>query len=78
MKKHNMPLALLTLLSLMALMNLTACKTRVVSQDRIVIGMPKGKAFTPEIDGVFMSQALYERTQKAVADKVLELQKKTK
>jgi hypothetical protein len=63
-----------TLLCPIALMSLTACNSvRVVSQDRVVIPLPAGRPFTPSIDGVFMSTTLYQRTQRAVADRILEL-----
>ena len=32
-----------------------------------------GQQFTAPLDGVFMSEALYQRTRQAVADRVLEL-----
>lgn len=47
---------------------------RIVSSDRVVYPVRAGHAFTPDQDGIYMSAALYQRTQRAVADKVLELQ----
>ena len=52
----------------------SGCGTvRIVSSDRVVYPVAAHKAFTPDQDGVFMSTALYQRTQKAVADRLLEL-----
>ena len=63
------------LILLIAWTSWTGCaRLRIVTSDRVVYPVAAGKPFTPAIDGVFMSTALYQRTQKAVADKILELQ----
>ncbi len=61
------------LLCLMTLTSLSACKTRVVSADRVVTPIKAGASFTAPLDGVFMSEAEYQRVRRAVADKILEL-----
>ncbi len=37
--------------------------------------MPAGKSYQAPVDGWFMSDALYQRYRRAVADKILEEQK---
>jgi hypothetical protein len=37
--------------------------------------LKKDEAFTPPLDGVFMSDARYQRYRRAVADKLLEEKK---
>lgn len=61
------------LLCLMTLTSLSACKTHVVSADRVVTPIKSGASFTAPLDGVFMSEAEYQRVRRLVADKILEL-----
>ena len=39
----------------------------------MVTPLKAGQIYTAPMDGVFMSQTLYQRTREAVADKILEL-----
>ena len=49
-------------------MSLNGCVTRIVSSDKVVYPVTAHKAFTPDQDGVFMSTALYQRTQEIIED----------
>jgi hypothetical protein len=44
----------------------------VVPADQSVSRLKAGAAFTPPFDGWFMSDALYQRYRRAVADRILE------
>lgn len=58
----------------MSLSGWSGCtRLRIVSSDRVVYPVKANVPFTPTLDGVFMSDALYQRTQRAVADRLLEL-----
>jgi hypothetical protein len=46
----------------------------VISSDQTIERVRAGEAFTPSVDGWFMSDALYQRTRRAIADRILELQ----
>ncbi|MDB6017668.1 MAG: hypothetical protein JWR19_2157 [Pedosphaera sp.] len=62
-------------MGLTILMSLTGCKTvKVISADQTLQRMPKATSFTAPCDGWFMTDALYQRYRKAVADKILEQQ----
>lgn len=51
----------------------SGCAPRVIESARVVTPLKAGQTFTAPADGVFMSEDLYQRTRRAVADKVLEL-----
>jgi hypothetical protein len=64
---------LLLSMGLMTLTSLTACKTvKVIRSDEVVIPLLWNESFTAPMDGWFMSDALYLRYRKAVADRILE------
>ncbi len=64
----------LTLLCLMSWMSWSGCSApRIISADKVVMPLKAGQQFTAPLDGVFLSEALYQRTRQAVADRVLEL-----
>ena len=72
-RKQRNPL-LLCLILLTSWIVASGCGTvQIVSSDRVVYPVKANVPFTPTLDGVFMSTALYQRTQKAVADRLLEL-----
>ena len=55
-------------------LSLSACKSpRVLRSDETLTRLPAGRSFTAPVDGWFLSDALYLRYRKAVADKILEL-----
>ena len=61
--------------ALMTLTNLTACSgPKVIRNDEIVSPVKAGETFTAPMDGWFLSDALYLRYRKAVADRIQELQ----
>jgi len=67
-------LALLAMGSLI-LMSWTGCAgPRVIRSDEVVTPIRAGTAFTAPMDGWFLSDALYLRYRKAVADRIQELQ----
>ena len=51
---------------------------RVIRSDEVVIPVKASEKFTAPMDGWFMSDALYLRYRKAVADRILELESGTK
>ena len=56
-------------------MLLTGCKTvKVISADQTLVRLSRGTNFTAPNDGWFMSDALYQRYRRAVADKIQEIQ----
>ena len=70
-------LPLLTLLMLS--MSWTGCKgPRVIAADQMETRIESGKPFTPTSDGWFMNDARYQRYRRAVADRVMDLQKDAK
>ena len=65
--------------ALLILMNWTGwsgCATRVkvISADQTLERIEKGRAFSAPNDGWFMSDALYQRYRRAVADRIMEIQ----
>lgn len=55
--------------------SLTGCAgPRVIRSDEIVTPLRAGQAFTAPMDGWFLSDALYLRYRKAVADRIQELE----
>lgn len=55
--------------------SLSACRgPRVISADQALTRLPAGQTFLAPCDGWFMSDALYWRYRKAVADRILEEQ----
>jgi len=81
---RTLPAATACKLAFMALlisMSLTACKllsggAKVISADQTLTRLQAGQAFRAQCDGWFMSDALYQRYRRAVADKILEEQSK--
>ena len=68
-------------MALLISMSLTACKlltggAKVISADQTLTRLQAGQAFRAQCDGWFMSDALYQRYRRAVADKILEEQSK--
>lgn len=62
-------------MALLIWMTLTGCSTvKVISADQTLTRMPAGTAVTAPVDGWFMTDALYQRYRRAVADKILEVQ----
>lgn len=62
-------------MALLISMSLSACRgPRVISADQTLVRMPAGQKFRAPCDGWFMTDALYERYRKAVADRILEEQ----
>ena len=58
-------------------MSLTGCAgPRVIRSDEVVTPIRAGAVFTAPMDGWFLSDALYLRYRKAVADRIQELQGK--
>ncbi len=52
----------------------TGCNgPKVVSAERIVTPLKAGQTFTAPCAGRFLSEALYQRTREAIADRVHEL-----
>ncbi|MFN7141535.1 MAG: hypothetical protein ACK4UN_19580 [Limisphaerales bacterium] len=49
-------------------------KVLVIPSDQVETHLKANETFTPAVDGVFMSDARYQRYRRAVADKILELQ----
>jgi hypothetical protein len=48
----------------------------VISADQIVTPVRAQETFVAPVDGVFMSESLYQRTRRAVADRIQELHSK--
>ncbi len=68
--------ARLALTALLISTSLSACSgPRLMSADQVLERMPAGKSYQAPVDGWFMSDALYQRYRRAVADKILETQK---
>jgi len=68
-------LALCAMAWLMTLTNWTGCKSpKVIAADQVVMRVETGRPFTAPCDGWFLSDALYQRTRRSVADRILELQ----
>ncbi len=66
------------LMLLLISMSWSGCKSYVViSADQQETMLPAGKAFTPAVAGVFMTQTRYQRYRRAVADAVLAAQVST-
>jgi hypothetical protein len=67
-------------MALMISMSLSACRllpgggTKVISADQTLTRLQAGQTFQAQCDGWFMSDALYQRYRKAVADRILEEQ----
>lgn len=60
---------------LLILTSLSGCKSPgVISADDQLSRLNSGVGFTAPVDGWFMSDALYRRYRRAVADKILELE----
>ena len=65
----------LLLMAWLILMSWTGCAgPRVIRSDEVVTPVRAGAAFTAPMDGWFLSDALYLRYRKAVADRIQELQ----
>lgn len=60
----------------MTLMNLTGCAVRVISAGDREVFVKAGQPFTPEQDGVFMTETRYQRYRQAVADEILKAKSK--
>ena len=70
---------LLASMALLISMSLSACRgPTVISADQTLTRLQAGKTYTAPCDGWFMTDALYQRYRRAVADKVLEEQTKPK
>lgn len=66
-------------MALLILMSLSACRTagpKVISADQTLVRLQAGKTYVAPVDGWFMTDALYQRYRKAVADRILEEQSK--
>lgn len=63
-------------MALLISMNSSGCKThvKVISADQTLIRVQQGTTLTAPVDGWFMTDALYQRYRRAVADKILETQ----
>lgn len=51
---------------------------KIISADQEEIRLLAGKSFTPAADGWFMNDARYQRYRRAVADKILQQETKSK
>lgn len=56
----------------------TGCAVRVISAGDREVFVKSGQPFTPECDGVFMTETRYQRYRQVVADKILEAQAASK
>jgi len=64
-------------MALLISMSLSACSgPRVISADQALTRLPAGQTFQAPCDGWFMSDALYQRYRRAVADAILKEQSK--
>lgn len=54
----------------------TGCATRVISAGDREVFIKAGQPFTPEQDGVFMTETRYQRYRQAVADEILKAKTK--
>ena len=69
-----MPAILQASMGSLILMSWTGCAgPRVIRSDEVVTPIRAGAAFTAPMDGWFLSDALYLRYRKAVADRIQEL-----
>lgn len=60
---------------LLILTSLSACRgPKVINADQTLIRIPAGQVVKAPCDGWFMTDALYQRYRRAVADKILEEQ----
>jgi hypothetical protein len=68
--------ALMALLISMNWIAWSGCATRVkvISADQTLERIEKGRTFSAPNDGWFMSDALYQRYRRAVADRIMEIQ----
>jgi hypothetical protein len=67
----------LALMALLISMSLSACRSpTVINADQTLTRLPAGQTYTAPVDGWFLSDALYQRYRKAVADRILEEQTK--
>ncbi len=67
----------LALMGLTILTISTGCSTpKVISADQTLERMPAGQSLTAPVDGWFMTDALYQRYRRAVADRILEVETK--
>lgn len=57
-------------------MSWTGCAVRVISAGEREQFLKAGQPFTPETDGVFMSETRYQRYRQAVADNIQAAQTK--
>ena len=56
----------------------SGCSTvKVIPADQLEVRVEKGKPFTADMDGWFLSDARYMRYRKLIADRILEEEKKT-
>lgn len=63
-------------MGLLILMSLTACRgPKLISADEALTRIEAGRTFRAPVDGWFLSDALYRRYRRAVADRILEEQK---
>ena len=49
----------------------------MIPADQLEVRVEKGKPFTADMDGWFLSDARYMRYRKLIADRILEEEKKT-
>ncbi|MCX8157672.1 MAG: hypothetical protein N3J91_14715 [Verrucomicrobiae bacterium] len=60
---------------LMIWMSWSGCHApKVIPADQLVLRVEAHRPFTAPCDGWFLSDALYQRTRRAVADRILELE----
>jgi hypothetical protein len=60
---------------LMTLTSWTGCQSpKVIAADQVALRVEAARPFAAHCDGWFLSDALYQRTRRAVADRILELQ----
>lgn len=67
----------LACMGLMILTSSSGCKTpvKVISADQTLLRVARGQTVTAPVDGWFMTDALYQRYRRAVADKIMEAEK---
>lgn len=59
-------------------MSWSGCRApRIITADQLLLRVEVGRPFTAPCDGWFLSDALYQRTRRAVADRILELETQT-
>ncbi|EEF62082.1 hypothetical protein [Pedosphaera parvula] len=66
----------LAFMALLISMSSSGCRTpvKVISADQTLLRVNQGTTLTAPVDGWFMTDALYQRYRRAVADKILETQ----